>query len=106
MRRLKMKGAEHRARMDPLLEGAGGLAVAAVLFFISWRILNKQSTIGDFTGFIAALLLAAQSLRAIGNLNSILQEAAAALHRFFQTLDTKPHIIDRPGAMTGSRFDR
>lgn len=100
MRRLKMKGADQRARMDPLLEGAGGLAVAAVLFFISWRILNKQSTIGDFTGFIAALLLAAQSLRAIGNLNSILQEAAAALHRFFGTLDTKPEIVDRPGAVT------
>lgn len=100
MRQLKMKGADQRARMDPLLEGAGGLAVAAVLFFISWRILGGQSTIGDFTGFITALLLAAQSLRAIGNLNSILQEAAAALHRFFGTLDTKPEIVDIPGAVT------
>ena len=98
MRRLKMKGADQRARMDPLLEGAGGLAVAAVLFFISWRILNGQSTIGDFTGFITALLLAAQSLRAIGNLNSILQEAAAALQRFYDTLDTRPHIIDAKDA--------
>lgn len=100
MRRLKMKGADQRARMDPLLEGAGGLAVAAVLFFISWRILNGQSTIGDFTGFITALLLAAQSLRAIGNLNSILQEAAAALQRFYKTLDTRPEIIDAPDAKT------
>lgn len=100
MRRLKMKGADQRARMDPLLEGAGGLAVAAVLFFISWRILNGQSTIGDFTGFITALLLAAQSLRAIGNLNSILQEAAAALQRFYKTLDTRPEIVDAPDAKT------
>lgn len=98
MRRLKMKGADQRARMDPLLEGAGGLAVAAVLFFISWRILNGQSTIGDFTGFITALLLAAQSLRAIGNLNSILQEAAAALQRFYTTLDTSPQIVDAKDA--------
>jgi len=45
-------------------------------------------------------LLAAQSLRAIGNLNSILQEAAAALHRFFGTLDTKPQIVDAPDAVT------
>jgi subfamily B ATP-binding cassette protein MsbA len=45
-------------------------------------------------------LLAAQSLRAIGNLNSILQEAAAALHRFFGTLDIKPQIVDAPDAVT------
>jgi subfamily B ATP-binding cassette protein MsbA len=76
------------------------LAVAAVLFFISWRIISGQATVGDFTGFITALLLAAQSLRAIGNLNSILQEAAAALHRFFGTLDTKPKIIDASDAVT------
>jgi subfamily B ATP-binding cassette protein MsbA len=71
-----------------------------VLFFISWRIISGQATVGDFTGFITALLLAAQSLRAIGNLNSILQEAAAALHRFFGTLDTKPKIIDASDAVT------
>lgn len=100
MRQLKMKGADQRARLDPLLESAGGLAVAAVLFFISWRIISGQATVGDFTGFITALLLAAQSLRAIGNLNSILQEAAAALHRFFGTLDTKPKIIDASDAVT------
>jgi subfamily B ATP-binding cassette protein MsbA len=100
MRQLKMKGADQRARLDPLLESAGGLAVAAVLFFISWRIISGQATVGDFTGFITALLLAAQSLRAIGNLNSILQEAAAALHRFFGTLDIKPQIVDAPDAVT------
>ena len=100
MRRLKMKGADQRARLDPLLESAGGLAVAAVLFFISWRIINGQATVGDFTGFITALLLAAQSLRAIGNLNSILQEAAAALHRFFSTLDVQPEIVNAPDAIT------
>lgn len=100
MRKLKMKGADQRARLDPLLEGAGGFAVAAVLFFISWRIIKGDATVGDFTGFITALLLAAQSLRAMGNLNSILQEAAAALHRFFGTLDTQPKIVDAPDAIT------
>ena len=56
-----MKAANQRARLDPLLEIAGGIAVAAVLVFIGWRIIKGQTTIGDFTGFVTALLLAAQS---------------------------------------------
>ena len=79
IRRLKMKAANQRARLDPLLEIAGGMAVAAVLVFIGWRIVKGQTTIGDFTGFVTALLLAAQSMRTLGNLNAVLQEASSAL---------------------------
>ena len=79
-----MKAANQRARLDPMLEIAGGFAVAAVLVFIGWRIVKGQTTIGDFTGFVTALLLAAQSMRTLGNLNAILQEAvASALQRVF-----------------------
>lgn len=98
IRRLKMKSANQRARLDPILEVAGGFAVAGVLVFIGWRIVKNQTTIGDFTGFVTALLLAAQSLRTLGNLNSILQEAAASLQRVFALMDETPEIVDRPGA--------
>ncbi|WP_423279587.1 ABC transporter ATP-binding protein [Enterovirga sp. CN4-39] len=98
IRRLKMKSANARARLDPLLEAGGGIAVALVLSFIGWRILDGQSTVGDFAGFVTALIMAAQPVRALGNLNAILQEAAAALRRYFTVLDEKPTIHDRPGA--------
>jgi subfamily B ATP-binding cassette protein MsbA len=98
IRRLKMKAANQRARLDPLLEVAGGLAVAAVLVFIGWRIVKGQTTIGDFTGFVTALLLAAQSMRALGNLSAVLQEAAASLSRFYAVLDEPPTVVDRPEA--------
>ena len=98
IRRLKMKAANQRARLDPILEIGGGLAVAGVLVFIGWRIVKGQTTIGDFTGFITALLLAAQSFRTLGNLNAILQEAVASLQRVFALMDEKPAVVDRPGA--------
>jgi ATP-binding cassette, subfamily B, bacterial MsbA len=98
IRRLKMKSANQRARLDPILEIAGGFAVAGVLVFIGWRIVKGQTTIGDFTGFVTALLLAAQSMRTLGNLNAILQEAAAALQRVFAILDEAPRVVERPGA--------
>jgi subfamily B ATP-binding cassette protein MsbA len=99
VRRLKMKSANARARLDPLLEVGGGLAVAAVLAIIGWRILDGRSTVGDFAGFVTALIIAAQPVRALGNLNAILQEAAAALKRYFAVVDERPEIRDRPGAV-------
>ncbi len=98
VRRLKMKAANARGRLDPLLEVGGGLAVAGVLAVIGARVASGSSTVGDFTGYISALLLAAQPLRSLGNLNAILQEAGAALQRYYVTLDERPTILDRPGA--------
>lgn len=98
VRALRMKAANARAKLDPLLEIGGGVAVAGVLVLIGWRIMRGESTVGDFTGFVAALLMAAQPIRAIGNLNAIVQEAMAALKRYFAVMDEKPTILDRPGA--------
>ncbi|HRK23323.1 MAG TPA: ABC transporter ATP-binding protein [Beijerinckiaceae bacterium] len=94
VRRLKVKAANQRARLDPLLEVGGGVTVAAVLVFIGWRIAQGQSTIGDFTGYVTAVLLAAQSLRTLGNLNAILHEAVAALTRIFAVIDERPQVED------------
>ena len=98
IRRLKMKAANARGRLDPLLEVGGGLAVAGVLVLIGQRIAAGTSTVGDFTGFVSALILAAQPIRALGNLHALVQEAAAALQRTFALLDEAPQIRDRPGA--------
>ena len=98
VRRLKMKAANARGRLDPMLEAGGGLAVAGVLFLIGWSVIEGYSTIGDFTGFVTALMLAAQPVRALGNLNAIVQEAVAALKRYFGVLDDAPAIVSRPGA--------
>ena len=98
VRKLKVKAANQRARLDPLLEVAGGVTVALVLVFIGWRIARGQSTIGDFTGYVTAVLLAAQSLRTLGNLNAILQEALAAPRRIYVVIDEKPVVDERPDA--------
>jgi len=98
VRKLKMKAANARGRLDPLLEVGGGVAVAGVLVLIGLRISRGESTVGEFTGFVTALLLAAQPMRSIGNLNAIVQEAMAALKRYYAIMDRSPTIVDRPGA--------
>ena len=85
-----------RARVDPVLEALGGLAVAGVLAFVGWRVSTGLGTIGDFTGFVAALLIAARPVRSLGNLNAALQEGLAGLRRVFATMDDHPRIQDAP----------
>ncbi len=87
-----------RARIDPLLEVLGGAAVAAVIGFAGWRAAMGGSTLGSFTGFVTALLIAARPLRALGSLNAALQEGLAGLSRVFAVVDEPARVVDRPAA--------
>ena len=82
-----------RAKIEPTLEIIGGLAISIVLVLAGIRILNDNSDLGSFTGFISALLIAVQPARALGTLNTILQEGAASLIRL-EDLLKKKSLID------------
>jgi subfamily B ATP-binding cassette protein MsbA len=90
--------ASTRARVDPILEALGGLTVAVVLGFVGWRVVSGQGTIGEFTGFVAAVLIAARPVRALGSLNSALQEGLAGLSRVFALIDAPRRVTDAPCA--------
>ena len=93
-----MRITRSRASVEPVLEVIGGLAVAAVIAFEAWRASMSDHALGDFGGFIGALLLAARPLRALGSLNTALQEGLAGLSRVFTVVDEPPAIMERPGA--------
>jgi subfamily B ATP-binding cassette protein MsbA len=97
--RALMRMTKGRARVDPVLEVLGGAAVAAVIGFAGWRAAVSSQTIGNFTGFVAALLIAARPLRALGSLNAALQEGLAGLTRVFTVVDEPPGIADAPDAV-------
>jgi subfamily B ATP-binding cassette protein MsbA len=88
-----------RARVDPVLEVLGGAAVAAVIGFAGWRAAIGSNTLGNFTGFVAALLIASRPLRALGSLNAAIQEGLAGLVRVFHVIDEEPRITDAPDAV-------
>ncbi len=88
-----------RSRVEPVLEVLGGVAVASVIAFEAWRATVSDHTLGDFGAFIAALLLAARPLRALGSLNAALQEGLAGLVRVFA-------VIDEPAGVQEARDAR
>lgn len=96
--RLKLKGVSAKARLESLLEALAGLAVAGVIWVAYWRISSGASTVGDFMGLTAALLMAAQPLKAVGGLVARVQEGLAALESVYGILDEQPTNKDLPGA--------
>ena len=94
--RLIMKTVKGRARTQPILEILGGLAIALVLTYGGYRIISGAGTLGEFVGFISAVIMILQPIRSLGNLNASLQEGLAALNRTFNLLDTKPRITEKP----------
>ena len=88
-----------RARVEPVLEVLGGAAVAAVIGFEGWRAAVSDHALGDFTGFVAALLIAARPLRALGSLNAALQEGLAGMVRVFTVVDEPAAIKDAADAV-------
>ena len=83
-----------RAKIEPTLEIIGGIAISVVLVLAGYRILNEESDFGSFTGFISALLIAVQPARALGTLNTILQEGAASLLRLEEVLGKKNLMVE------------
>jgi len=87
-----------RARIDPILEVLGGFAIAGVIGVAAWQVQIGAMQVGDVVGFITALLMLVQPVRAIGTLNAVTQEGMAATARIFQLLDTQNTITEVPSA--------
>jgi ATP-binding cassette, subfamily B, bacterial MsbA len=95
---LRMKAVRVRGRTGPALEALAGLVIAGVLMFAYWRIAAGVSTVGDFMGFLTALLMASQPIKALGTVATATLEGLAAAERIYELLDEKPTVVDRPDA--------
>ena len=87
-----------RAQLSPVLEFGGGVVVALIIVVAGWRILEGVSTIGAFSGFVSAVLLALRPARALANFSVTFQQAASAAERVFEKLEQPPGLVDRPNA--------
>ena len=96
--RALLRMARSRARIDPLLEVIGGVAVAAVIGLVGWRAAQGDGSLAHFTGFLTALLIASRPLRALGSLHAAVQEGLAGLGRVFAGIDEPAGIVERAGA--------
>ena len=94
--RLQMKLVTEQARVDPILEVLGGLAIAGVVIFGVYQISNETASAGSIAAVLTGLLILSPKLRALGTLNNVAQEGLAALTRIFTVIDEEANIQDTP----------
>ncbi|MDB5418490.1 MAG: ABC-type multidrug transport system, ATPase and permease component [Phenylobacterium sp.] len=108
-----VKGSNARAFATPATELFTTLIMAAVIGYVGFRAAQGGGmTAGGFTAFVAAMLMAGQSLRQLANLQTVFAEGMSAARRLFAALDVEPEVREQPGArvlprVKGEiRFDR
>ncbi len=96
--RIAMKVTSTLSVLPPLMEWLGAFAVVGVLWYGSSRIAGGDMTAGEFTTFVAALLVMYGPIKKLSGANANIQQARAAAERVFEMLDTRSEVADRPSA--------
>ena len=84
-----------RAKIDPILEVIGGIAVGGVVALASWRVANGDMQVGDVIAFITTLILLVQPVRN-RHVECYHPRRTCRVRRILTLLDTPRKIIDRP----------
>lgn len=95
---LYYKAAKVQAAASPMMETIGGVAIAVVIWYGGYQVINGETTGGAFLSFIAAILMAYKPVKSLASLNTHLQEGLAAANRFFHVIDLPATIYDAPDA--------
>ena len=92
------RAAKLDALSSPIMEILSGAAVASIIWYGGYLIINGKTSPGALFAFLTAFLSAYRPYKSLVQLNVHLQEGLAAARRLFQILDTKPTVVDMPNA--------
>ena len=90
---------KYRAIMSPIIEVLAGIFIGLLLTFAGYQILEGNSTLGQLTAFITALLMISDPIRRISTLNSVYQEGLAAVERVYGLYSNCNIIEDKPNSL-------
>ena len=101
LRKTADKIAIYQARPVPLVETIGGIAVAIVIFYGGYRVIEQGQSPGEFFSFVTALLLAYEPARKLANLRVPLEAGLVGVRMMYGFLDRPP---SKREAGTGEPF--
>jgi ATP-binding cassette, subfamily B, bacterial MsbA len=87
-RRSHMKLMLTKGLSNPVVQTIAATGLAGVLYLATLDAIDGQMTVGEFTSFIAALMLITAPLRRLVNVAGPLQQGIAAAQSIFEVLDT------------------
>ena len=104
---LNMGMVKHTGWLSPVMHFIVSLGLALVFWQSSSMIVNGTITSGNFTSFVAALLMLYTPVKTMGDNYVDIKKAFLAIDRIFFIFSLKTEISDKPGAvtLTGLRQD-
>ena len=87
------------ARTSPLMETISGIAIAAVIAYGGWRVIQHNYEPSDLTSFMTALLLAYEPAKRLAKLRVTLERSLVNARMIYEVLDTPPRQADKEDAV-------
>ncbi len=103
---INMRITRTTAVLPPLMEGLGGMAFVAALFYGSWAIQARHITPGAFVAFLTLLFAMYTPIKRLSRVNATLQAALAAGHRVLDVLDRHDELPEREQAKVLPRMSQ
>jgi len=83
---------------SPALDVLGTMALALVLGYGGFLVLNGRASLGLVVAYMNYVMRFYRPIRALSSMWTQLQSALAGAERIFELLDTRPTVVDAPGA--------
>jgi ATP-binding cassette, subfamily B, bacterial MsbA len=96
--RLAMKGIKRMLILGSVTELIGVGVALFILYYAGRQVLDGKLSFGAFALFMAALLSLIRPFKKLSQVNSIVQQAIAAVKRIYEILDTRPLVKEAAGA--------
>ncbi|HTW98323.1 MAG TPA: ABC transporter ATP-binding protein [Acidimicrobiales bacterium] len=91
--------ADVRGAWAPVMENLPRLGLAFILLYGGYEAVHNHVLIGTIVAFNAYMLMFQPPFRQLGMVIMMGQRASASAGRIYEVLDTKPEIVDKPGAL-------
>ena len=86
------------ARTSPLMETLAGFAIAGIIAYGGFRVINQGYEPSNLTSFLTALLLAYEPAKRLARLRVVLEKSMVNARMIYEVLDTTPRQTDEAGA--------
>ncbi len=101
-----IRDARFRSMQHPMMELIGGVAIAMIIWFGGYEVINGKMTPGTFFSLMTALIAAYEPVKGISRINSTIQQGLAAAARVFTILDVVPEISNSKNAFKLQPFQQ
>jgi len=95
VRKLVFKSERTKALNSPIMEGVAGFAIALIIVYGGYQVIEGVKTPGDFFAFIGAAFMVYEPAKRLAHLNSEMQGGLAGAERYYSMRQIEPTITDR-----------